>query len=144
MTWTERAGQLRPLIEKAAQGLSDTEALAARELYPSWERLCAEAYEAEVGYKFRHKGLLYKTLQESTVFQSQWEPGEGTESLFARIDECHAGTREDPIPYAGNLELTEGLYYSQDGSVYRCIRSTGQAVYNALSELAGIYVEVIE
>lgn len=142
MTLTERARALRPLIEKAAQGLADAEALDAKELYPSWERLCAEAYEAAAGYKFRHGGGLYKTLQESTVFQSQWVPGQGTESLFARIDESHAGTLTDPIPYAGNMELAEGLYYSQDGAVYRCTRSTGQPVFSALSELAGIYVEL--
>ena len=29
----------------------------------------------------------------------------------------------------------------QDGKIYRCIRDTGNPVYNALSELVGLYVE---
>ena len=40
------------------------------------------------------------------------------------------------------MELTEGLYYSQNGIVYLCIRSSGQPVYHALSDLVGLYVEV--
>ena len=54
----------------------------------------------------------------------------------------HAGTLDDPIPYDGNMELTEGLYYIQDEIVYLCTRSSGQPVYHALSALVGLYVEV--
>ena len=42
-----------------------------------------------------------------------------------------------------NEEMTEGLYYTQDGEVYLCTRDTGIAVYNDLSELVGLYVEKI-
>ena len=62
--------------------------------------------------------------------------------MWEEICEAHAGTAEDPIPYNNNMELIEGLYYIQDGVVYRCNRSTGQAVYNPLNELVGLYVEV--
>ena len=41
------------------------------------------------------------------------------------------------------MELSEGLYYSQNGILYRCTQSTGQPVYNALAELVGLYVEVV-
>jgi hypothetical protein len=54
------------------------------------------------------------------------------------------GTLENPIPYEGNMELDEGRYYSQDGVVYLCTRSTGVPVYNALKDLVGIYVSVVE
>lgn len=40
------------------------------------------------------------------------------------------------------MTLEEGKYYSQDGVTYKCTRSTGQAVYNSLKDLVGIYVEV--
>ena len=40
------------------------------------------------------------------------------------------------------MELFEGLYYSQDGVTYLCIRSTGIPVYNNLADLVHIYVEV--
>lgn len=54
------------------------------------------------------------------------------------------GTADDPIPYEGNMELTEGLYYTQDGVMYRCTRSTGQSVYHALAELVEVYVVQVE
>ena len=40
------------------------------------------------------------------------------------------------------MELTAGLYCTQDGVTYLCTRSTGQPVYNSLAELVGLYVEV--
>lgn len=105
-------------------------------------------YEVDHQYKkdekFVSAGSLFKVLQDHTS-QSTWVPGAtGTESLYTRIDEEHDGTKYDPIPYNGNMELKNGLYYSQDNVLYRCTRDTGNPVYNALSELVGIYVEVVE
>ena len=37
MTYTERALQLRPVIEKASQSLEDSVALTAVELFPVWK-----------------------------------------------------------------------------------------------------------
>lgn len=62
-------------------------------------------------------------------------------ALYVRVYEAHAGTLADPIPYDGNMALTAGLYYTQDGVTYLCTRDTGIAVYNDLSDLVGIYVE---
>lgn len=75
---------------------------------------------------------------------AQWVPGVGTESIYTRIDETHDGSKYDPIPYNGNMALTAGLYYTQDGVTYFCGRDTGNPVYNALSELVGLYVTVVE
>lgn len=144
MTLVELAYKLRPYIEMAAQSLDDTDALDAVQLYPNWKNLCAESYFAETaGYKFQHEGLLYKTVQNKFTFQSQWIPGVGTESIYTRIDETHTGTISDPIPYDGNMELFNGLYYTQDDVLYLCIRDTGTAVYHPLSALVGLYVEVV-
>lgn len=74
---------------------------------------------------------------------SHYVPGMGTESLFERIDEQHDGSKYDPIPYIGNMALESGKYYSQDGVVYLCTRDTGTAVYNALADLVGLYVETV-
>lgn len=92
------------------------------------------------GDRLVYNGDLYKVLQAHTS-QETWLPVAGTESLYTRIDEQHDGTKYDPIPYDGNMALTEGLYYIQSGVTYLCNRSTGQPVYNALSELVGLYVE---
>lgn len=132
----------RAAIEAGANAVerSDLDALAVKDIYPAWDSLIGQT--VNVDFKLTYDGKLYKVIQAHTV-QADWIPGVGTESLYAVIDEGHAGTLDDPIPYDGNMELTEGLYYSQDGIVYLCTRSTGQPVYHALSELVGLYVEVV-
>lgn len=143
-TLIERATLTRQHTEKAAQLLPDADALAAKTLYPRWEKLVelGTVQTDEAGYKFLYGEDLYKCQNPNPTFQSDWVPGVGTESLYTRIDETHAGTLEDPIPYDGNMELVEGSYYSQTGVVYLCTRSTGTPVYNTLADLVGLYVEV--
>lgn len=119
--------------------LTDTESLKVKDLYPEWESKMGQQVNA--GEKYRYGGRLWKVLQQHTV-QENWKPGEGTESLYTEVMESHAGTKEDPIPYNNNMELEEGKYYSQDGVTYLCTRDTKIPVYNPLSELVGIYVEV--
>ena len=140
MTVMEQAKRLRAAMDNAAIVLTDDQAVFSMELYPEWDELMGQT--VEMGFRFRHDGSLYKTLQKSYNFAGHYIPGAGTESLFARIDEAHAGTADGPIPYEGNMALEEGRYYSQGGVVYRCIWSTGIPVYHPLSELVGLYVEV--
>lgn len=119
--------------------VDDQTALRMIAFYPDWES--GKDYAA--GDKLVSGGKLYKVLQAHTS-QSTWVPGAaGTESLYARIDEEHDGTKYDPIPYEGNMELKNSIYYTQYNILYRCTRDTGNPVYNALSELVGIYVEVV-
>lgn len=143
MNYVENARKLRPIIERAMQSIDGNDAIAAKNLYPVFEDLCEQGYKTEkAGYKFRYGEDLYETLQPEYTFVPHYVPGMGTESLFKRIDETHSGTREDPIPYEGNMALVSGLYYVQSGTVYECVRDTGIPVYSALSDLVGIYVEV--
>lgn len=143
MTLVELAQQLRPIIEQAAASLDDKTALEAVVLHPKWAKLVIENRTVSAGFRFQHNGTLYKTMQPEYTFVSQYEPGAtGTESLFAKVDETHAGTMADPIPYDGNMELFSGLYYIQDSIIYLCIRNSGQPLYHTLSDLVGFYVEV--
>lgn len=119
--------------------LTDSEALAVKSVYPDWNTLFGK--EVKQGDKLQCDGKLWKVLQAHTV-QEQWKPGTGTESLYTEIVESAAGTLEDPIPYDNNMELEQGKYYSQDGKVYLCTRDTEIPVYNPLSELVGLYVEL--
>ena len=121
--------------------LTDEESLEVREMYPEWESRMGE--QVNVGEKYLYDNKLWKVLQQHTV-QENWKPGEGTESLYTEVSKGHAGTKEDPIPYNNNMELENGKYYSQDGVTYLCTRDTEIPVYNPLSELVGIYVEVSE
>ena len=119
-------------------------ALRMRIYYPTFSELVGQTVKK--GTKFRatdsEDADLYTVIQPELTIQEHYPPGTGTESLYTRIDEQHDGTKYDPIPYDGNMALTEGLYYTQGGVTYLCNRSTGQPVYNALAELVGLYVEV--
>ena len=143
MTYTERALQLRPVIEQASQSLGDSVALTAVELFPKWKELVEKSAEVEKGFRFQHENKLYRTEQPKYTFVATYVPGAvGTESLFSKVDESHAGTYEDPIPYEVNMEIYQGTYYSQYDVVYLCIRSSGQPLQHDLSALVGNYVEV--
>lgn len=130
---------LSMLITAQINTLSVDDATAVRmtAFYPEWAKDTAYT----VGYKVQYLGKLYKVVQAHTS-QETWEPNISA-SLYTRIDEAHDGTKYDAIPYEGNMALENGKYYSQDGVTYLCNRDTGNPVYNKLSELVGIYVEVV-
>lgn len=117
--------------------VDDNTALRMVEFYPEW----AADMAYTVGYKVRRNGKLWRVVQAHTA-QIGWEP-ENAASLWEQINETHAGTEDDPIPYSGNMALESGKYYIQDYTIYLCTRDTGNPVYNALSELVGIYVETV-
>lgn len=144
----EAAERSRPLTESEvtrmliAQQINslevdDNTALRMREFYPEWA--AGQAYTA--GFKVQHGSKLWRCLQAHTS-QAGWEP-ENTPALWTEICESHAGTLTDPIPYDGNMALTEGMYYIQDYVIYLCTRDTVNPVYNLLAELVGIYVNNI-
>lgn len=138
----EKAKLLRPVLEQAMQSVDDTTALEHPEMFPKWSDLVSEGRKVTKGFRFRHGGKLWRTEQAEYTFVETYEPGAaGLESLFSKVDESHAGTIEDPIPYEQNMEVYEGLYYSQHGVTYLCIRSSGQPLYHDLSALVGNYVE---
>ena len=118
-------------------------ALRMRRYYPTFDELIGQTVVQ--GTKFRATDTedadLYTVIQPELLMQAHYPPGEGTESLYTRIDEQHDGTLYDPIPYSGNMALESGKYYTQDGVTYLCNRDTVNPVYNKLEELAGLYVE---
>ena len=138
------AEAMKPAVSMAVQRLPDAEALTVKPLYPVWEDLVklGTVKTDEVGYKFTYNGDLYKCRDANPQFQATWIPGIDTAALYTRIDETHAGTIDDPIPYDGNMELEKGKYYSQDGVVYECIESTGIPVYDPLSSMPRYVKEV--
>lgn len=152
----EIAERRRPLTESEVSRMlimaqintldvDDATAFRMKAYYPTWEELCDKSAIADKpGYKFTYGGKLYKTIQAGYTFVLHYVPDVGTESLFERIEEVHDGSKYDPIPYDGNMALTAGLYYVQGDAVYLCTRDTVNPVYNALAELVGLYVDVVE
>lgn len=117
--------------------VDDNTALRMTAFYPEW----AEGVEYAVGYKVQHGGKLWRVVQAHTS-TAGWEP-EHAAALWEQINETHAGTMDDPIPYDGNMILFADLYYMQDYVIYLCTRDTGNPVYNDLRDLVGIYVETV-
>lgn len=139
------ARAMRLAIMEGAKHLSDAVAVTAPLLFPRWRATDSkgEPVEYEAGERLYYGGKLYKVKEGmSHTAQADWTPDVAV-SLYERIEDAHAGTEADPIPYEGNMALENGLYYVQDGVVYKCTRDTVNAVYAALRDLVGLYVEEV-
>ena len=128
-------------VDRARAISDDQKALEVKVLYKEWSKQIGK--QLEVGEYVQHEDKLFRVLQ-AHVAQETWAPGNGTESLFVVIDKEHSGTKEDPIPFTTNMELFSDKYYTEDSVLYLCIRDSGNPLYNKLSELVGLYVEVVE
>lgn len=131
------------LAKEQAAELEDEKAVTVVDLFPLWTDLIGQPLTA--GQRVKYAERLWKVLQDHTA-QADWSPTAAA-SLFTEVvvqdpDEPEIGTRENPIPYNGNMVLEEGKYYSQYDVVYLCIRDSGNPVYHDLSALVGLYVQV--
>ena len=79
MSYTERARELRPYIEKASVSLADEDALQAVELFPQW--VTGRAYA--VDERLQYNGVLYRVVQAHTS-QADWMPDK-TPALFVVV-----------------------------------------------------------
>jgi hypothetical protein len=118
--------------------LSNNEALEVKKFYPEWK----EGISVKVGEKYRYGDDLWEVVQSHTT-QSDWIPSLSTASLWKRVDVEHDGTEADPIPYAPPMELFNGKYYIQDEIKYKCTRDSQMPLPHNLSELVGLYVELV-
>lgn len=145
MTVLEQAEAIRKAMDAAGAVLTDEQALECKAIYKQWDELVKTGATVDKGYRFLYGKDLFKTEQPKYTFVAHYVPGTaGTESLFSKVDETHAGTLEDPIPYEKNMEIFNGKYYIQYGVLYLCTRSSEQPLYHDLSALTGIYVEVVQ
>lgn len=116
--------------------LSPSEALQVKERYPKWKI----GIDVVKGHRYQYGEDLWEVLQGHKT-QENWKPSLETASLWKRVDEEHAGTKDDPIPYAPPMEIFKDKYYTQSKVLYKCIRDSGQPLSHNLSDLVGNYVE---
>lgn len=121
--------------------VDDNTALRMKSFYPTFESVVGQTVKK--GFKFTYGEKLWSVLQPELTIQAHYPPGVGMESMYTEVCETHTGTEDDPIPYDGNMALTDGLYYVQDYVIYRCTRDTGNPVTHKLSELVGHYVDKV-
>lgn len=117
-------------------GLMASEALRVKDRYPEWET----GIDVVKGHRYQYGEDLWEVLQDHKT-QENWKPSLETASLWKRVDEEHAGTKDDPIPYAPPMEIFKDKYYTQSKVLYKCIRDSGQPLFHNLSDLVGNYVE---
>ena len=55
---------------------------------------------------------------------------EAAQAIFDAIDalEWAEGHRNNPIPYKHLMKVTQGLYYSYQGNIYRCLQSASSSM----------------
>lgn len=125
-----------------ATPLTDNQAISVKNLHPEWKEFIGKSLST--GFRVLHEDALYKVRQDINVVLENQPPSIDTAALYEEINETHDGTKADPIPYNNNMALELGKYYIQDDIIYMCTRDTGQAVYQDLSDLVGIYVQMAE
>lgn len=142
----EMVSAMRAMVQPQLLTLSDNEAVKVKALHDPWVSKIGK--EIKKDNKVYYDDKLFKARQDINPVLENQPPGSGTQSLYEEINETHAGTLEDPIPYNSEhdplfsgMELEEGKYYIQDGITYLCTRNTDIAVYADLKGLVGIYVE---
>lgn len=116
--------------------LSPSEALQVKERHPKWKI----GIDVVKGHRYQYGEDLWEVLR-SCKTQENWKPSLETASLWKRVDEEHAGTKDDPIPYAPPMEIFKDKYYTQSKVLYKCTRDSGQPLSHNLSDLVGNYVE---
>lgn len=116
--------------------LTPSEALQVKERHPKWKI----GIDVVKGHRYQYGEDLWEVLQGHKT-QENWKPSLETASLWKRVDEEHAGTKDDPIPYAPPMEIFKDKYYTQSKVLYKCIRDSGQPLSHNLSDLVGNYVE---
>lgn len=80
MTLIELARKLRPLIEKAAASLDDTDAIEGAVLFPQWNGSSISYVKDD---RICYEGILYRCLQDH-ISQENWTPI-GAPSLWAKV-----------------------------------------------------------
>lgn len=143
MSYYANAQKMRAAMDSAGAVLTDAQAVECALIYPEWASLIGTT--ATPGRRFRHDGTLYKVRDDAAehVFSAEWPPGVNTAALYEAIDATHAGTIDEPIPWAQPMELYAGKYYTEGGKVYRCTRDSGQPLAYNLADLVGLYVEEV-
>lgn len=150
----QRLKRTQELIKQATQemntlNLNPVEALEVLDWFPEWG--VDEGFKVgdtiTKGKKFKYDGKLWAVLQDHTILEHYY-PSINTASLYVEVTPDYneageeMGTIQNPIAYDGNMILENGKYYIQDGVTYKCNRDTGIAVYHALKDLVGLYVEL--
>ena len=103
----------------AAVDIEDATALQMPDLFPTWEDVLAAGKELPAGRILQDGAQLYRVEQDVTPQEGQPPHGDGMLAVYRPIDQQHAGTADDPIPWVLGMDCIAGKHYSYKGKVYR-------------------------
>lgn len=129
--------ELRSLIVKASESLSDTDALEAVELFDEW----VPDTDYERGDRRRYEGTLYKARQAHTS-QSIYPPNLVPALWEVVAPEGKGDSPDNPIEYDQSMAIEKDKFYIENDVIYLCIRDSGVPLYTALANVIGNYVDV--
>lgn len=132
------------LLVKVRPNLDDATALKFKGMYPEWKAgIDIKQKDIEEGRnRYVYDDKLYKCKTAHTT-ADHWKPSIDTAALWEVIDEQHAGTLADPIPYDTNMTVYKDKYYIYKGVIYKCLRDSGQPLYTEPQSVIGNYFEVV-
>ena len=122
---TTQAIQQLPVIAaakafaKTSKDLPDETALQMKVLFPTWEEALAAGTALIANTCITKDGVLYRVVQNVTPQAHQAPDMEGMLAIYRPIDETHAGTKEDPIPWRYGMDCLAGQYYTYENKLYR-------------------------
>lgn len=125
-----------------AQSVTDSQALAVPELFPTYEWLVENNVTVKKSQIiFRYGDKLYRTVKNNTKFDGKNIPGEDGGKYFREVisesnqpEDTEIGkTKESPISVtseeiSAGYTFKYGYFYEYDGIVYRCIGKNGKGV----------------
>lgn len=108
------------LYVQKATDIPDEQALEIKDLFLTWEEALAAGKELGANTVLNDGGQLYRVVQAVTPQSHQAPSSAGMLAIYRPIDQTHAGTAEDPIPWVYGMDCTTGNYYTHNGTVYLC------------------------
>lgn len=116
-------GQMQTAVKlyvQAATDIPDEQALAMPDLFITWEEALAAGKQLEANTVLNDSGQLYRVVQPVTPQAHQAPHDEGMLAIYRPIDQTHAGTQEDHIPFVYGMDTEQGKYYRYGGKTYLC------------------------
>lgn len=107
---------------RTATAIPDETALQMKNLFQTWENVLDAGEHLAGGVIINDGGTLYRVVGANGVDPMPHQPphGEGMLAIYRPIDQTHAGTLEDPIPWAYGMDCEAGKYYTHASGLWRC------------------------
>lgn len=140
-------GQMQAAVKlyvQKATDIPDEQALEMPDLFYTWDEVLEAGELLEANTILNLGGQLYRVVQPVTPQAHQRPDGEGMLAIYRPIDQTHAGTQEDPIPFVYGMDTEQGKYYSSGGKVYLCNQTMTPCVWPPETEGLWQWTEVTE